>query len=232
MGVCDDGAGLMRELEGRSEALAGTFKAKALAGTFKAKAQDLANMLCACATMGREPGAGMMRELEGWAEALAGTFNALFGQSSLEGALWTERSFISRCVYARLLSPLPPSRSLACAVSVTLPCAPRVECGITGAHRSAAHTALATHHHGVRAHSSSAAHSRNKKSSAAARAANKNYHATCNAVPGSEAARVEHACATSLSCSSTTDVRAVQRFHQHRAVPDAERLMEHMHSGW
>jgi hypothetical protein len=59
-------AGLMRELEGWAEALAGTFKA-----------QEVANTLWAYVTMGREPGAGMMRELEGgrrrWrAEALAG----------------------------------------------------------------------------------------------------------------------------------------------------------------
>jgi hypothetical protein len=56
---------MMRELEGRVEAKAGTFNA-----------QDVANTLLAYATMGREPGAGMMRELEGRAEAMAGTFNA------------------------------------------------------------------------------------------------------------------------------------------------------------
>jgi hypothetical protein len=50
----------MRELEGRAEALAGTFNA-----------QDVANTLWACATMGREPGAGLRRALEGRAEALA-----------------------------------------------------------------------------------------------------------------------------------------------------------------
>ena len=55
----------MRVLEGRAEALAGTFNA-----------QDVANTLWAYATMGREPGAGLMRVLEGRAEALAGTFNA------------------------------------------------------------------------------------------------------------------------------------------------------------
>ena len=56
---------LVPELEGRAEAVAGTFKA-----------QEVANTLWAYATMGRAPGAGMMRELEGRAEALAGTFNA------------------------------------------------------------------------------------------------------------------------------------------------------------
>jgi hypothetical protein len=56
---------LAPELEGRAEALAGTFNA-----------QEVANTLWAYATMGREPGAGVMRELEGRAEALAGTFNA------------------------------------------------------------------------------------------------------------------------------------------------------------
>jgi len=94
---------LVPQLEGRAEAVAGTFKAQAvantlwayatmgrepgaglmrelegraeaLAGTFNA--QDVAITLWAYATMGREPGAGMMRELEGRAEALAGTFNA------------------------------------------------------------------------------------------------------------------------------------------------------------
>jgi hypothetical protein len=42
----EPGAGLMWELEGRAEALAGTF---------------MANTLWAYATMGREPGAGVMR---------------------------------------------------------------------------------------------------------------------------------------------------------------------------
>jgi hypothetical protein len=94
---------LVPELEGRAEALAGTFntqnvantmwanatmgrkpgeglmralegRAEALAGTFNA--QNVANTLWAYATMGREPGAGTMRALEGRAEALAGTFNA------------------------------------------------------------------------------------------------------------------------------------------------------------
>jgi hypothetical protein len=55
----------MRELEGRAEALAGTFNA-----------QNVANTLWTYATMGREPGAGVMRGLEGRAEALAGTFKA------------------------------------------------------------------------------------------------------------------------------------------------------------
>ena len=39
-------------------------------GTFKA--QDVANTLCAYATMGREPGEDLMREMEGWTEAVAG----------------------------------------------------------------------------------------------------------------------------------------------------------------
>jgi hypothetical protein len=56
---------LVQKLEGRAEALAGTFNA-----------QGVANTLWAYATMGREPGAGVMRGLEGRAEALAGTFNA------------------------------------------------------------------------------------------------------------------------------------------------------------
>jgi hypothetical protein len=64
---------LLPELEGRAEALAGTFMA-----------QDVANTLWAYATMGRAPGAGMMRELEGRAEALAGTFNAQDGATLLK----------------------------------------------------------------------------------------------------------------------------------------------------
>ena len=88
------------KLEGRAEAVAGTFnaqnvantlwayvtmgrapgaglmralegRAEAVAGTFKE--QEVANTLWAYATMGREPGAGVMRGLEGRAEALAGT---------------------------------------------------------------------------------------------------------------------------------------------------------------
>jgi hypothetical protein len=61
----EPGADLMRELEGRAEAVAGTFNA-----------QDVATTLWAYATMGWEPGAGMIRELEGRAEAVAGTFKA------------------------------------------------------------------------------------------------------------------------------------------------------------
>ena len=45
---------LVPKLEGRAEALAGTFNA-----------QDVANTLWAYATMGREPGAGVMRGLDG-----------------------------------------------------------------------------------------------------------------------------------------------------------------------
>jgi hypothetical protein len=53
------------KLEGRAEALAGTFNA-----------QGVTNTLWAYATMGRAPGAGVMWELEGRAEAVAGSFNA------------------------------------------------------------------------------------------------------------------------------------------------------------
>ena len=94
---------LVPELEGRAEALAGTFNAQNVANTLWAyatmgrepgagvmkglegraealggmfNAQNVANLLWAYATMGREPGVGMMRALEGRAEALAGTFNA------------------------------------------------------------------------------------------------------------------------------------------------------------
>ena len=42
---------MMRELEGRAEALAGTFKA-----------HEVANTLWAYATVGREPGAGMLQQ--------------------------------------------------------------------------------------------------------------------------------------------------------------------------
>ncbi len=69
----EPGAGMMRVLEGRAEAVAGTMNA-----------QDVANTLWAYATMGREPGAGMMSALEGRAEALAGTFNA----QNLANTLW------------------------------------------------------------------------------------------------------------------------------------------------
>jgi len=60
----EPGAGVMQGLEGRAEALAGTFNA-----------QHVANTLWAYATMGREPGGGVIRGLEGRAEAVAGTFN-------------------------------------------------------------------------------------------------------------------------------------------------------------
>ena len=56
---------LFPQLEGRAEAVAGTFKA-----------QEVANTLWAYARMGRAPWAGLMRELEGGAEALSRTFNA------------------------------------------------------------------------------------------------------------------------------------------------------------
>ena len=61
----EPGAAVMTGLEGRADALAGTFNA-----------QEVANTLWAYATMGREPGAAVMRVLDGRAEALAGTFNA------------------------------------------------------------------------------------------------------------------------------------------------------------
>jgi hypothetical protein len=57
---------LIPELEGRAEAVAGTFNA-----------QGVANTLWAYTTMGREPGAGLMRALERRAEALAGTGETL-----------------------------------------------------------------------------------------------------------------------------------------------------------
>jgi hypothetical protein len=62
---CPWNPSLVLELEGRAEALAGTFNA-----------QDVANTLWAYATMGREPSAGMMRVLEERVEALAGKFKA------------------------------------------------------------------------------------------------------------------------------------------------------------
>ena len=51
----EPGAGLMRVLEGRSEAVAGTFKK-----------QELANTLWSYARMGREPGAGLCFSLEAY----------------------------------------------------------------------------------------------------------------------------------------------------------------------
>ena len=50
----EPGAGVMRKLEGRAEAVAGTFSA-----------QNVASTLWAYATLGREPGADLMRVLEG-----------------------------------------------------------------------------------------------------------------------------------------------------------------------
>ena len=64
---------LVPELQGRAEALAGTFKA-----------QEVANTPWAYATMGREPGAGVMQGLSGRAEALAGTFNT----QGVSNTLW------------------------------------------------------------------------------------------------------------------------------------------------
>jgi len=54
----EPGAGMMRVLEGRAVAVAGTFNE-----------QNVANTLWVCATMGREPGAGLMRVQEGQADA-------------------------------------------------------------------------------------------------------------------------------------------------------------------
>jgi hypothetical protein len=51
----EPGAGLMRELEGRAEALAG-----------KLNSQDVANTLWAYVTMGREPGAGLRESVVYW----------------------------------------------------------------------------------------------------------------------------------------------------------------------
>jgi hypothetical protein len=68
----------MRELEGRSEALAGTFNSL-----------DVANTLWAYETMGWEPGAGPVRVLEGRSEALAGTFKA----QEVANTLWSESVF-------------------------------------------------------------------------------------------------------------------------------------------
>ena len=69
----------MRELEGRAEAVAGTFYA-----------HGVANTLWAFATMGREPGAGLMRVLEGRAEAVAGMFNA----QHVANTLWRRACFL------------------------------------------------------------------------------------------------------------------------------------------
>jgi hypothetical protein len=63
----------MRVLEGRAEAMAGTFNS-----------QNVANALWAYAKMGWKPGAGRMRVLEGRAEAVAGTFDA----QNVAHALW------------------------------------------------------------------------------------------------------------------------------------------------
>jgi hypothetical protein len=71
------GAGLMRVLHVRTEAMAGTFNA-----------QNVANTLWAYARMGQDPGAGLMRVLEGRAEAVAGTFNA----QNVTNTLWAYAS--------------------------------------------------------------------------------------------------------------------------------------------
>ena len=60
------GAGVMRGLERRPEAPAGTFKA-----------QEATNTLWAYATMGRGHGAGIMRVLKGRAFPLASSVNVL-----------------------------------------------------------------------------------------------------------------------------------------------------------
>jgi hypothetical protein len=71
----------MRGLEGRAEAVAGTFNA-----------QEVANTLWAYATMGRVPGAGLMRGLEGRGKAVADTFNA----QAVANTLW------AACVFSTL----------------------------------------------------------------------------------------------------------------------------------
>jgi hypothetical protein len=76
----EPGSVMMRELEGRAEAVADTFTA-----------QGVANTLWAYATMGREPGEEMMRVLEGRAEAVADTFTA----QDVANALWAACVFSS-----------------------------------------------------------------------------------------------------------------------------------------
>jgi hypothetical protein len=78
------GVGMMRELEGLAEALAGTVNT-----------QGAANTVWSYATMGREPGKGLMREMEGQAEALAGTFNT----QEVANTLWAV------CVFSILHTP-------------------------------------------------------------------------------------------------------------------------------
>jgi hypothetical protein len=124
----EPGSGLLRELEGRAEVLAGKFntqnvantlwayatmgrepasglmrelevRAEVLAGTLNA--QDVANILWAYATMGQMPGAGLMRELEGRAEVLAGTFN----MQDVANTLWAFAT-IGRKPGARLMREL------------------------------------------------------------------------------------------------------------------------------
>jgi hypothetical protein len=69
---------MMRELEGRAEAVAGSFQA-----------QEVANTLWAYATIGRAPGTGVMRELEGRAKARAGMFNT----QDVANTLWAACGF-------------------------------------------------------------------------------------------------------------------------------------------
>ena len=71
----------MRGLEGRGEAIAGTFNP-----------QNVANTLWAYATLGRAPGAGLMSVLEGRAEAVADTLNA----QGVANTLW------AACVFSTL----------------------------------------------------------------------------------------------------------------------------------
>jgi len=80
---------MMTVLEGRAEAVAGTFNA-----------QEVANTLWAYAFLGRKPGAGLMRVLEGRAEAVAGTFNA----QNVANTLWAV------CVMSDLRVPDEESR--------------------------------------------------------------------------------------------------------------------------
>jgi hypothetical protein len=123
----EPGAAVMRELEGRTGALAGALnarqvtntlwayatmrreppaglmrelegRAEALAGTFIA--QEVANTLWAYATMGQEPGAALMMKLEGRAVAVAGAFIA----QEVANTLW------AACVFSILRAPLEGSR--------------------------------------------------------------------------------------------------------------------------
>jgi len=111
----------MRELEGRAEALAGTFNT-----------QDVANTLWAYATMGREPKAGLMRELEGRAEAVAGTFKA----QGVANTLWETQQQVSETLHLHHCSQL----ALQILLPLVCPLAPvPLPVGHTTAHVTTAH---------------------------------------------------------------------------------------------